>query len=99
MKSKEALQYIITCFKLGNMTTEDDLEDVKLDKEQNKVVNAIANDLEVLEIIKSNPELVWWVCCYKNAYELIADRKGFMLDYDMKTIEWQFNKVKEWLEK
>lgn len=53
---------------------------------------------ELLEIIKQNPELVWWCCCYKTAAEMICDRKGFMLDYDMEEIRRQFNIVKEFLE-
>ena len=56
-------------------------------------------DLEVLELIKKNPELVWWCCCYENAYQMIDDRKGFMLDYSMEEIIEQFNTVKEYLER
>lgn len=69
------------------------------DQENTIVFLQLEKDLEVLEIIKKNPELVWWCCCYKNAYEMIADREDFMLDYDMKEIEKQFNIVKGWLEK
>ena len=62
-------------------------------------IDNIRKDLEVLEIIKKNPEIVWWCCCYKTAEEMIIDRKGFMLDYSVEEIRKQFNKIKEWLEK
>lgn len=58
---------------------------------------SIKKDLEVMEIIKRNPELVWWCCCYETAEQMIIDRKGFMLDYSIEEIREQFNKVKEWL--
>ena len=57
----------------------------------------IGKDLEILEIIKKNPELVWWCCCYENATQMLIDRRAFRLNDNVDEIIEDFNKVKEWM--
>ena len=53
---------------------------------------------EILKILNKEPILVWYCSIYKDAYEMISDAKGFMINEDMETIERYFNLVKQWLE-
>lgn len=62
-----------------------------------KAAQELKKDLEVLEIIKKNPDIVSYCICYEDAYEMIIDRPGFMINYSYIEIEKQFNKVKEFL--
>ena len=99
MTSKEALYLLMT----NQKKVRDDFRFIDLNTHEKVSIeecyDIVIKDLEVLEIIKKNPEIVWWCCCYKTAEEMIIDRKGFMLDYSVEEIRKQFNKIKEWLEK
>ena len=96
MTSKEAFEKMV---ELCNFYHHTIVKDTDIELICGYPVDNIRRDLEVLEIIKKNPEIVWWCCCYKTAEEMIIDRKGFMLDYSVEEIRKQFNKIKKWLEK
>lgn len=66
----------------------------KLNKQE---IEQVRKSLEILEIIKKNPELVWCCCCYENATQLLMDRMAFRLNDNVDEIIEDFNKVKEWL--
>ena len=53
---------------------------------------------EILKILSKEPILVWYCSIYKDAYEMMSDAKGFMINEDPKTIERYFNLIKQWLE-
>ena len=87
MTSKEALEKLnFECIRSNG-----------IDDEYSKELKIVEKDLEVLEIIKKNPELVWYCICYECAYEMITHRPSYMIDYSMVEIEKRFNKVKEWM--
>lgn len=67
-------------------------------EERLKAAQEIKKELEISEIIKKNPELVLWCCCYENATQMILDRRSFKLKDNVNEIIENFNKVKEWLE-
>lgn len=97
MKSKEALKYIEDCWKLGNMTTEDELDDVELDDAQKKVLEPLKRDLEVLEILKrmivletmDDDKREW------EQFNLYFNTKGKMKKLELNDEDW--NKLKEWI--
>ena len=96
MTNKEAFEKMV---ELCNFYHHTIVKDTDIELICGYPIDNIRRDLEVLEIIKKNPEIVWWCCCYKTAEEMIIDRKGFMLDYSVEEIRKQFNKIKDWLEK
>ena len=50
---------------------------------------------KALEIIKETPIFAWYVSIYKNAYEMIADVKGFRLQNSAEELDEMFNLLKE----
>ena len=60
-----------------------------------KCCDTIKKELTALEIIKETPEFAWYVMMYKNAYEMIEDRKSFRLDESVEELEEKFRLVKE----
>lgn len=55
----------------------------------------IEKSLKALEIIKETPEFAWYITVYKNAYEMIADRKGFRVNESAEELQEKFDLLKE----
>lgn len=55
----------------------------------------IEKELKALEIIRETPEFAWYVTIYKNAYEMIADAKGFRINESAEELQEKFDLLKE----
>ena len=55
----------------------------------------IEKELKALEIIRETPEFAWYVTIYKNAYEMIADAKGFRINESAEDLQEKFDLLKE----
>lgn len=51
--------------------------------------------LKALEIIKETPIFAWYITIYKDAYEMIADAKGFRANESAEELQEKFNLLKE----
>ena len=51
--------------------------------------------LKALEIIKETPIFAWYVTIYKNAYEMVADVKGFRTNNSVEELQEMFDLLKE----
>ena len=60
--------------------------------EQYKIIEKA---LKALEIIKETPIFAWYVTIYKDAYEMIADAKGFRTNESAEELQEKFNLLKE----
>lgn len=51
--------------------------------------------LKALEIIKETPIFAWYVTIYKDAYEMVADAKGFRANNSVEDLQQMFDLLKE----
>lgn len=51
--------------------------------------------LEALEIIKETPIFAWYITIYKDAYEMVADAKGFRTNDSVEELQEKFDLLKE----
>ena len=65
---------------------------IPLDWEETKLVE---KELKALEIIKETPVFAWYVTIYKNAYEMVADAKGFRIYNSVEELQEMFDLLKE----
>ena len=73
--------------KLGQL--EDIEEELGID------LNIIKKSLKALEIIKETPIFAWYITIYKDAYEMIADAKGFRVNESAEELQEKFDLLKE----
>ena len=50
---------------------------------------------EILRIIKEQPMFPVYITMYKNAYEMVADRKSFALNKSVEELQAKFDLLKE----
>ena len=55
----------------------------------------IEKKLRALEIIKESPIFAWYVTIYKDAYEMVADVKGFRTNNSVEELQEMFDLLKE----
>ena len=102
MKSLEAIAKIDNTICLNSLEKNirwniDEIQhcDCKNIEEFFKCCDTIKKEITALSIIKETPEFAWYVLMYKNAYEMIEDRKSFRLDESVEELEEKFRLVKE----
>jgi len=58
-------------------------------------VGIIEKALKALEIIKKTPIFAWYITIYKDAYEMVADAKGFRTNESVEELQKKFDLLKE----
>ena len=64
-------------------------------KKENDLCDIIEKELKALEIIKETPLFALYITYYEDAYEMIADRKGFRVNESAKELQEKFDLLKE----
>ena len=55
----------------------------------------IEKALKAIEILKESPIFAWYVTIYKDAYEMVADAKGFRVNNSVEELQQMFDLLKE----
>lgn len=66
-----------------------------LEEEKQSFDRATEKKLKALEIIKETPIFAWYITIYKDAYEMVADAKGFRVNNSVEELQEMFDLLKE----
>ncbi len=92
IKAKEYMNWNKTITK-NELSPLEVLEDLRKDAKHH--LDIIEKSLKALEIIKETPIFAWYVTIYKDAYEMVADAKGFRTNNSVEELQEKFNLLKE----
>lgn len=87
MTSKDALERLYCA---GNLQL-----DYVLSDKHKEDYETIEKELKALEIIKETPIFAWYITIYKDAYEMVADVKGFRVNNSVEELQQMFDLLKE----